>query len=92
MSPLVALNGKDEERERDSPGGDLPDLDGFITTARDEEIASGEEGDAAHVVIMPLQRLAALERVEIPQFDGHVRAARGCCFGSRKEQVKVHTH
>ena len=59
------------------PGLDLPHLDCLVPAAAEDVVPGGQEGDAAHVVVVAVHRLDALVRLEVPQFDGHVRTTRG---------------
>ena len=56
---------------------DLPHLDGLVPAAAEDVVPGGEEADAAHVVVVAVHGLDALEGVEVPEFDGHVGTA-GC--------------
>ena len=59
------------------PSLDLPHLDCLVPAAGEDVVPGGEEGDAAHVVVVAVHGLDALVRLEVPQFDGHVRTAGG---------------
>ena len=56
---------------------DLPHLDGLVPATAEDVVPGGEEADAAHVVVVAVHCLDTLEGVEVPQLDGHVRAAGG---------------
>ena len=58
-------------------GLDLPHLDGLVPAAAEDVVSGGKEAHAAHVVVVAVHGLDALEGVEVPQLDGHVGAARG---------------
>ena len=53
-----------------------PFLDGLVSAGGDDVVTGGDEGDAADVVVVALQRLDALVRLKVPHFDGHVGRAR----------------
>ena len=55
----------------------LPHLDGLVPAAAEDVVPGGEETDAADVVVVAVHGLDALVRLEVPQFDGHVRTAGG---------------
>ena len=48
------------------PGLDLPHLDGLVPAAAQDVVTGGEEGHAAHVVVVAMHRLDALVRLEVP--------------------------
>ena len=48
------------------PGLDLPHLDGLVPAAAQDVVTRGEEGHAAHVVVVAMHRLDALVRLEVP--------------------------
>ena len=54
---------------------DLPHLDGLVPAAAEDVVSGGKEADAAHVVVVAVHGLDALEGVEVPQLDGHVGTA-----------------
>ena len=54
------------------PGADLPHLDGLVPAAADDVVTGGEEGDAAHVVVVPMHGLDTFVGLEVPQLDRHV--------------------
>ena len=53
----------------------LPHFDGLVPAAAENVISGGKEADAAHVVVVSVHGLDALEGVEVPQLDGHVGTA-----------------
>ena len=53
---------------------DLPHLDGLVPATAEDVVSAGKEADAAHVVVVSVHGLDALEGVEVPQLDGHVGA------------------
>ena len=55
---------------------DLPHLDGLVPAAAEDVVPGGKEADAAHVVVVAMHRLDALEGVEVPQLDCHVSCTR----------------
>ena len=56
---------------------DFPHLDCLVPAAAEDVVPGGEEGDAADVVVVAVHGLDALVRLEVPQFDGHVRTTGG---------------
>ena len=56
---------------------DLPHLDGLVPAAADNVVTSGEEGDTADIVVVPMHGLDALVSLKVPQLDRHVSTA-GC--------------
>jgi hypothetical protein len=38
-------------------GGHLPHLDGLVPARGEDVVAAGQEGHAAHIVVMPVHRL-----------------------------------
>ena len=58
-------------------GLDLPHLDGLVPAAAEDVVSGGKEAHAAHVVVVAVHGLDALEGVKVPQLDGHVGTA-GC--------------
>ena len=45
---------------------DLPHLDGLVPAAAQDVVTGGEEGHAAHVMVVAMHRLDALVRLEVP--------------------------
>ena len=46
------------------PGANLPHLDGLVPAAGHDVVPGGQEGDAAHVVVVPVHRLHTLVRLD----------------------------
>ena len=75
------------ERLHAVTGRHLPHLDRLVPAGRHDEIPGGHEGDAGHVVVVTEHRPDALVRLlYIPEFDGHVRAARDQQLSARIER------
>ena len=45
---------------------DLPHLDGLVPATAEDVVSAGKEADAAHVVVVSVHGLDALEGVEVP--------------------------
>ena len=56
-------------------GLNLPHFDGLVPAAAEDVVSGRKEADTAHVVVVAMHRLDALEGVEVPQLDGHVGTA-----------------
>lgn len=56
----------------------FPDLDGLIPGGAHDEVTLRHERDRVDIVVVAVHSLDASERLmEIPQLDGHIRAAGG---------------
>jgi len=57
-------------------GGDIPEFDGVVITARSQGFAIGAEIDTINPSAMPLESVNFLTCGDIPEFDSVVIAAR----------------
>ena len=64
-------------RPHTEPSLDFPHLDCLVPAAAEDVVPGGKEGDAADVVVVAVHGLDTLVRLEVPQFDGHVRTTGG---------------